>query len=279
MNNKNPLIIAEIGINHSGSLEIAKRLIDMATICKVDLVKFQKRYLPSCIPERKRREIRETPWGRINYYHYKQKLEFDRKEYDEIDNYCKTLGINWFASAWDFRSLDFLRKYNLNYNKVASPMLTNIPLINAIAKEKKKTFISTGMSTMQNVEDAVSVFQNYDCPFVLMHCVGTYPAKNDTLNLRMIETLKNKFECEIGFSDHSSGVLASSLAISLGATVIEKHISLDRSSFGTDQSNSVEKHGLELIVRNCHLVSKMLGDGNKKFLEEERIKLKDLKYW
>ena len=272
-------VIAEIGINHNGSLEIAKQLIRMAKECGCDAVKFQKRDVSVCIPFWKRNDTRETPWGKLTYFEYKKKLEFGREEYDAIDNYCKSLHIDWFASPWDINSLKFLRKYDLKYNKIASAMLTNIPLLNAVAKEGKFTFVSTGMSTMKNIERAVNIFRKYECPFALMHCVGTYPAKNDDLNLRMIPMLKKRFKCPVGYSDHSRGVLAASLAVALGACAIEKHITLDRTMFGTDQANSLEKRGLEILVRDIHSVSLMLGDGKKRLLDEEKLKLKDLKYW
>ena len=272
-------IIAEIGINHNGSLEIAKQLIQMAKDCGCDAVKFQKRDISICIPSWKRNDIKETPWGKLTYLDYKKKLEFGLKEYDAIDNYCKSLGIDWFASAWDISSLKFLKKYNLKYNKVASAMLTNIPFITEVAKEGRFTFISTGMSTMKDIEKAVDIFREYNCPFALMHCVGSYPAENSDLNLRMIVTLKKHFNCLVGYSDHSRGVLAPALAVALGACAIEKHITLDRTMFGTDQANSLEKHGLEIMVRDIHSVRDMLGDGIKRILKEEKLKLKDLKYW
>ena len=272
-------VIAEIGINHNGSLEIAKQLIRMAKECGCDAVKFQKRDVSVCIPFWKRNDTRETPWGKLTYFEYKKKLEFGREEYDAIDNYCKSLHIDWFASPWDINSLKFLRKYDLKYNKIASAMLTNIPLLNAVAEEGKFTFVSTGMSTMKYIERAVNIFRKHECPFALMHCVGTYPAKNDDLNLRMIPMLKKRFKCPVGYSDHSRGVLAASLAVALGACAIEKHITLDRTMFGTDQANSLEKRGLEILVRDVHSVPSMLGDGKKRLLDEEKLKLKDLKYW
>ncbi|MGQ4895205.1 MAG: N-acetylneuraminate synthase family protein [Candidatus Njordarchaeia archaeon] len=272
-------IIAEIGINHNGSVDIAKQLISMAKECGCDAVKFQKRDVSVCIPAWKRNEIKETPWGRITYFEYKKKLEFGQEEFDIIDDYCKSLGIDWFASAWDINSLNFLKKYDLKYNKVASAMLTNIPLVTEIAKEGKFTFISTGMSSLDDIEKAVSIFRRFDCPFALMHCVGSYPAKDNDLNLKMISVLKQRFRCPVGYSDHSRGVLAPALAVVLGACAIEKHITLDRTMFGTDQANSLEKRGLEIMVRDVRLVHSMLGDGIKRMLKEEELKLKDLRYW
>lgn len=276
---KKTFIIGEIGLNHNGSLENAKKLIDMAVECKIDAVKFQKRNLDICIPSSKKNEMRNTPWGYIKYIDYKKKLEFERAEYNEIDNYCKSKNIEWFASAWDLDSLEFLRKYNLKYNKVASPMLTNIPLIKAIVKEKKETFISTGMATIDNINDVVKIFDHYECPYVLMHSVGIYPCPNNKLNLKMIETLKKRYDSEIGYSCHSPGILASITAVLLGATIIEKHITLNRTSFGTDQAASLEKHGLELMARDIRNLEDMLGDGKKNLLKEEGRKLNSLKYW
>lgn len=276
---KKIFIIGEIGLNHNGSLEDAKKLIDMAVECRIDAVKFQKRNLDICIPISKKNEMRNTPWGYIKYIDYKKKLEFERIEFNAIDDYCKSKNIEWFASAWDIDSLKFLRKYNLKNNKVASPMLTNALLTKEIASEKKKTFISTGMSTLNDVDRIVKIFNDYDCPYVLMHSVGIYPCPNNNLNLKMIKILKKRYDSEIGYSCHSTGILPSVIAVLLGATVIEKHITLNRASFGTDQAASLEKRGLELVVRNIRGLESMLGEGKKELLKEEKKKLLSLKYW
>lgn len=262
-------IIAEIGINHNGDLDIAKKLIDVAAFSGCNAVKFQKRTVEDVYSKEDLDRPRENPWGTTNR-EQKLGLEFCEKEYDEINSYCKTKGIEWLASAWDIKSQLFLRKYNLRYNKVASPMLTVIPLIEAIAKEKKYTFISTGMSTMQEIENAINIFKKYNCPFELMHCVSTYPMRNEDANLKMIETLKKRYNCKVGYSGHEVGLQISIAAVALGATSIERHITLDRTMYGSDQSASVEPSGLIKLVRDIRVVETALGKGTKVVTEKEK---------
>jgi len=276
---QNIFMIAEIGLNGNGSVPLAKQLIDMAYECGCDAVKFQKRNLKICIPNHLKNKIRNTPWGEMTYYEYKKRMEFDENEYDAIDAYCKELGIEWFASAWDISSLKFLKKYGCPYNKVASAMITNPSLINEIAKEGKKTFISTAMCDMGDIRRAVGIFKENLCPFVLMHCVGIYPTPNNKLNLNMISRLAKEFGCEVGYSDHSSGILAPIIAATQGATVIEKHITLDRTMQGSDHASSLERHGLELMVRDLRDLPSFYGDGKKELSGKESKKLSDLKYW
>lgn len=273
------IVIAEIGINHQGNIDIAKKLIDMAYQCGCDAIKFQKRTPSICISESQKDTIRNTEWGEMTYLDYKIRMEFDRNDYDKIDRHCRTLGIDWFASAWDIPSLEFLRVYDCEYNKVASPMITNIELVQEIAKEGKKTFISTGMCEMFDIQRVVGIFKENLCPFVLLHCVGIYPTQNDKLNLKMISILQKKFGCEVGYSDHSTGILPPIIAATLGATVIEKHITLDRTSHGSDHAASLEKEGLEKMIRDLRNLPLFYGDGNKRILPEEAEKLKSLKYW
>jgi len=197
-NFKKPFLIAEIGINHNSSVKLAKKLIDLAKNSGFDAVKFQKRNPDISTPESQKLKIRNTPWGDITYLAYKKKIEFGLKEYREIDKYCKKLKIIWFASAWDIESLNFLKKFKLKYNKVASAMLTNLDLVKAIAKEKKLTFISTGMSSMKDIQKSINIFKKNKCKFVLMHCVSQYPCPEEKLNLKMILTLKEKFKCDVG---------------------------------------------------------------------------------
>jgi len=273
----NPFIIAEIGINHNGDIKIAKKLIDMAKEVGCDAVKFQKRTPEICVPESEWKKPRETPWGNISYLEYKQRLEFGEKEYDEIDAYCKDVEIEWFASAWDLESQSFLRQYDLKYNKVASPMLTNIPLLEMIAKEKKMTFISTGMSTRKQIKDATDIFNKNHCPFVVLHCVSTYPCKDEDCNLLCIETLGESYP--IGYSGHEVGILPSIMAVTMGATVIERHITLDRAMYGTDQVASLERKGLELLVRDARRISAILGNGIKQVTQGELNNAKKLRYF
>jgi N-acetylneuraminate synthase len=278
--NKNtPFIIAEIGINHNGSIDLAKKLIDMAIDCGCDAVKFQKRNPDICIPEWKKNDMRDTPWGHISYLEYKKKIEFGRKEYDILDNYCKIKNIVWFASAWDLESLKFLDKYNLQYNKISSALLTNIPFVKEVAKRKKKTLISTGMSTYKDVDNVIEIFVEEECPFVLNHCISTYPANHDDLNLNIIITIKKRYKCEVGYSGHEVDLLPSILAVSLGATYIERHITLDRAMFGTDQAASLERRGLEILVRDAKSVQKILGSEKKVFSEKEKEISKKQRYW
>ena len=275
----NIFFIAEIGINHNGDINLAKKLMDMAKSCNADIVKFQKRTVDDVIPESIKYQKRNTIWGYIDYIDYKKKIEFDEIEFDIIDDYSKEIKIDWFASAWDIKSLRFLDKYKLRYNKVPSAIITNNTLLEEIAKDNKKTFISTGMSTIKDIDNAVEIFDNYNCPFVLMHCVSIYPCPDKYLNLKVIETLKERYGCEVGYSGHSSGILDSSIAVALGAKYIEKHISLDNSLFGTDQAASLEKRGLEYTVRDIKRINTILGNGNKIILDEEIEKRNQLKYW
>lgn len=273
----NPFIIAEIGINHNGDMKIAKKLIDMAKESDCDAVKFQKRTLEVCIPKSEWDKPRETPWGNISYLEYKKHLEFGKEEYDEIDAYCEDVGIEWFASAWDLESQSFLRQYDLKYNKVASPMLTNTPLLEMISMEKKVTFISTGMSTRKQIKDATDIFKKNHCPFIALHCVSTYPCKDEDCNLLCIETLGESYP--IGYSGHEVGILPSIMAVTLGAIVIERHITLDRAMYGTDQAASLERKGLELLVRDARRISAIMGNGIKQVTQGELNNAKKLRYF
>lgn len=269
--------IAEIGINHNGNINIAKDLIKYASNCGCDIVKFQKRNPDVCVPEHQKQKIRQTPWGEMTYIEYKHKIEFGIKEYDEIDNWCKENDIDWTASAWDIDSQKFLQQYNLKYNKVASPILTNHELLNVIAEEQRYTFISTGMSTMEEIGEAVDIFRSSDCPFELMHSVSSYPMNNEDANLNVIKTLRRTFGCDVGYSGHEVGLQISIAAVALGATSIERHVTLDRSMWGSDQAASLGKPGLEKLVRDCKIVEKALGDGIKKVLPCEEEKRKSLR--
>ncbi len=272
-------IIGEIGINHNGSIKIAKKIISEAKKRGFDAVKFQKRNPDISTPNKKKYEIRNTPWGNLTYLDYKKKIEFEEKEFDEIDKYCKKINIDWFASAWDIDSLKFLKKYKIKFNKVASAMLKNIKLLEAISKQKKTTLISTGMSSMRDVEKAVKIFKKNKCKYILMHCVSSYPTKEEYLNLRMIDTLKKKFNCEVGYSGHEKSVTPSLYAAVLGATYIERHITIDRTMWGTDQSASLELNGMSLISEMLPKINKILGDGKKKILKDEKLKFLSQKYW
>lgn len=276
---KKPFLIAEIGINHNGSIKLAKKLIDLAKDTGFDAVKFQKRNPDISTPENQKSKIKNTPWGDITYLAYKKRIEFNLKEYKEIDRYCKKLKIIWFASPWDVDSLKFLKKFKLRYNKVASAMLTNLDLVRAIAKEKKLTFISTGMSTIQDIQKTVNIFKKNKCKFVLMHCVSQYPCPEEKLNLKMILTLKEKFKCDVGYSGHEKTVSPSIFAYFLGANYIERHITLDRSMWGTDQAASLSSDGMINLTKILKKSSITLGKGIKTTSKEEKEMLKKFKYW
>ncbi len=269
-NFKKPFLIAEIGINHNSSVKLAKKLIDLAKNSGFDAVKFQKRNPDISTPESQKLKIRNTPWGDITYLAYKKKIEFGLKEYREIDKYCKKLKIIWFASAWDIESLNFLKKFKLKYNKVASAMLTNLDLVKAIAKEKKLTFISTGMSSMKDIQKSINIFRKNKCKFVLMHCVSQYPCPEEKLNLKMILTLKEKFKCDVGYSGHEKTVSPSIFAYFLGANYIERHITLDRSMWGTDQAASLSSDGMINLAKILKKSSITLGNGKKIFLKKKK---------
>ena len=276
---KKPFLIAEIGINHNGSIKIAKKLIDLAAKYNFDAVKFQKRNPDVSVPSSAKDKMRPTPWGDMTYLSYKKKIEFGIKEFKEIDRYCKKKKIHWFASPWDVESNNFLNKFNLKYNKVASAMLTNVPLLESISKSKRMTFISTGMSNLSDISRAIKIFKKNKCKFALMHCVSAYPCPVENLNLKNIITLKKKFKCEVGYSGHESSVSPTLMAYSLGANIIERHITLDRSMWGTDQSASLSEQGILNLTSTIRKLYLAYGDGKKKLTKNDRDLLKKFKYW
>jgi len=256
-------ITAEIGINHNGDIEIAKNLIDVAVRAGCDAVKFQKRTVEKAYSKEILDSPRDSPWGNTTR-DQKIGLEFELEDYRIIDQYCKEKNIEWFASSWDLDSQNFLKQFNSKYNKVASAMLTNLPLLEKIAEEKKYCFISTGMSTLDQIQDAVKIFRKLDCHFELQHSNSSYPMKPEEANLKCIQTLMQKFDCNVGYSGHEAmGYLICISAVILGATSIERHITLDRSMYGSDQSASLEPQGLERLVRDIRGIDKILGDGIK----------------
>ena len=273
-------IIAEIGINHNGSMELVKSMIQKAHEAGVDAVKFQKRTIDLVYPPEVLESIRKSPFG-TTYREQKEGLELNKADFDEIDKYCKELGVEWFASCWDIESQKFMQQYNLNYNKVASPMLTLHSLLKEIAAEGKHTFISTGMSNLQEIEQAVQIFKEANCPFELMHCVSNYPLEHKNANLKMIENLRTMFQCDVGYSGHEHGTEISTLAVAAGATSVERHFTLDRSMYGSDQSSSIEPHELQEMVSKVRRVEECLGDGKKSISESEMIHRKKLAspYW
>ena len=271
-------IIGEIGINANGDLEIAKQLIDVAKRCGLSAIKFQKRDIHTVYTRDFLRSPRQSRWGDTQF-DQKKGLEFGEEEYDEIDGYCKEVGIGWFASAWDIPSLEFLDKYDLKYNKVASAMLTNIPFLEEVAKRGKHTFVATGMSTMTDIDTAIGVFWE-KCPITLLHCVSIYPCRYDDCNLKVIETLKRQhYNIGVGYSNHSPSILPCVVAAALGATTIEIHITLSRAMEGSDQSASMEENAIRTVVDQCRSIETILGDGHKVVLPEEEKNAKKLRYW
>ena len=269
-------IIAEIGINHNGNMDICKKLINVAKETGCDAVKFQKRTINKVYPKSILDATRESPWGNTQRAQ-KEGLEFNLEEYEEIDRYCKEIQIKWFASAWDIESQKFLRSFNCEFNKVASAMIISEEFLNEVAKEHKHTFISTGMSTLENIERAVDIFRLNKCPFELMHTVSTYPMNDKDANLLCIPMLREKFKCDVGYSGHESGLAISYAAVALGATSLERHITINRSMYGSDQSASVEPAGLKQLVGAARKIYNALGDGIKRITEEEEEIAKKLR--
>ena len=253
-------IIAEIGINHNGDMDITRELIDVAAEAGADAVKFQKRTLDLVYEKDMLEGPRESPWG-TTQRQQKEGLEFGLEEYREIDRYCKEKGIEWFASAWDLESQKFLSQFDLKHNKVASAMIVYQDLLKMIAAEGKHTFISTGMSTEVDIDRAVKIFRDADCPFELMHCISTYPMEDEDANLHCINTLREKFDCDVGYSGHEVGLAVSYGAAAMGITSLERHITLSRAMYGSDQSASVEPDGFRMVVGAVRKIQDSMGDG------------------
>jgi N-acetylneuraminate synthase len=259
----NLFLIAEIGINHNGDLGIAKKLIDAAAEAGFDAVKFQKRTIDKVYTKEFLDAPRESPWGSTQRAQ-KEGLEFSAQDYKEIDRYCKEKGLQWTASAWDMDAQIFLQQFNCSFNKVASPMLGHVPLLRLIASEKKKTFISTGMSTLEELDQVVKIFKDANCPFELMHCNSTYPMKEEDANLLCIPMLKSRYNVNVGYSGHESSLIkVCTAAVTLGATSLERHITLDRAMYGSDQAASIEAHALSNFVETVRAVTAILGTGQK----------------
>ncbi len=272
MKNYDVTVIGEIGINHNGSLDIAKQIIDIAVDAGCDIVKFQKRSPDLCVPDSQKGIIKDTPWGQMTYLEYKHKTEFGKKEFDEIDEYCEQKGLEWFASAWDLDSQLFLQQYNLNYNKIASALLTDTGLLEMVATEGRHTFISTGMSSIEEVDNAIGIFRGHKCPFTVMACTSTYPCDVSECNVRFVKTLAYRYpdSIGIGYSGHEKGLLPTTLAVAMGATVIERHITIDRTMWGSDHAASLGPDGIKRLCRDIRSVQKILGDGVKVVYDSEK---------
>ena len=272
------LVFAEIGINHNGDMAITKQLIDMAVEAGCDAVKFQKRTIDIVYSPEVLAAPRQSPWGTTTK-EQKEGLEFGKKEYDEINAYCRDKGIAWFASAWDIPSQEFLRAYNLPYNKIASAMATHLDFVEVVAAEKKPTFLSVGMCSYEDVDKAVAILRKHDCPFTIMHTVSTYPCAEEDLNLLVMHELKKRYGAPVGYSGHEVSVSPSVMAAALGASVIERHITLDRAMYGSDQAASLEKPGLETLVSQIRKLPEVFGDGVKRFSDAEKAVAGKLRYW
>lgn len=260
-------VIAEIGINHNGDLGLAKRLIRQAVDAGCDAVKFQKRTVEICVPEDQRDLIRETPWGMMTYLEYRHRVEFDFQQYKEIAEECASLGIDWFASCWDEEAVDFIQQFSPPCYKIASACLTDDELLTKTRKTGVPIILSTGMSTIEEVDHAVSVLGTND--LILMHTCSAYPAHYEELNLKTMETLRVRYQVPVGYSGHETGLATTVAAFAMGAPVVERHITTDRSLWGSDQAASLEASGLSRLVRDIRLVEKAMGDGVKRLYERE----------
>ncbi len=261
--------IAEIGINHNGEIDLAKKLIDASYVTGWSCVKFQKRTPDICVPENQKNIMRDTPWGEMRYIDYKHRIEFEQKEYELIDKYCRSKPIDWTVSVWDLPSLDFIINYDVPFIKIPSAHLNNLDLIEKTAETKIPLVVSTGMSSLEEVDQAYEVIKKHHSNFVIMHCNSTYPAPVKELNLNVIRTFIERYDCTIGYSGHEYEVEPSIIAVTLGAKVIERHVTLDHTMWGTDQGSSLEIDGMDKLIRRTNNVSDVLGDGIKKLSPSE----------
>jgi len=268
-------VIAEVGINHNGSVQVAKDLMSAAHEAGVDAVKFQKRTPEICVPDHQKGQIRDTPWGYISYLDYRYKVEFDQKEYEEIDAYAKELGIDWLASSWDLPSLAFIDAFNPPAHKVPSALLTDHELLRGLKDTGKPVILSTGMSTMEEIDDAVAVLDTDN--LLICHTTSSYPCPPEELNLKMIQTLSDRFNCPIGYSGHEVGLVPSAVAVAMGACLVERHVTLDRAMWGSDQAASVEPQGIRTLVKYIRVTEKALGDGEKQVYDSEKSSLNKMR--
>ena len=260
---KKPYLIGEIGINHNGDLQIAKKLIDATFACSWDCAKFQKRNPDIAVPEKQKNVMRDTPWGKMTYIDYKHKIEFGKKEYDYINKYCKEKPLDWSVSVWDMDSLEFSMQYNLSFLKIPSAMLTNHELLAASAKSGIPILISTGMSTLKEIDESVNLLEKYSKSYAVMHCNSSYPAKLDELNLKVIMNFKERYNCVVGYSGHEYDLEPTVLAVSLGAMIIERHITLSHNMWGTDQKASLEIHAMDMLRKRMLDIDVILGSREK----------------
>jgi N-acetylneuraminate synthase len=276
--NKHIQIIAEIGINHNGDLDTACRLIDVARVAGVDAVKFQKRNPELCVPPDQRDLPKQTPWGEMSYMEYRERMEFGKEEFDFIDGYCRERRMAWFASVWDLDSLRFILEYDPPHIKIPSAMLTNHELLRQTAESGVHTYISSGMSTLDEIDDAVGIFASAGCPFTLMHCNSSYPAQNEELNLACMDTFRERYGCAIGYSGHEFGLIPTVIAAARGAVAVERHITLKRTMPGSDHMASVEPTGLIRLVNYIRAIPEVVGDGVKRLYDSELAARDKLRY-
>ena len=274
---KNVYIIAEIGINHNGDLSIAKKLIDIAKVAGCDVVKFQKRNPDVCVPEHQKSVMRDTPWGRMTYLEYKYKVEFEKEEYDIINQYCKDKSLPWTVSVWDIDSLHFIANYDVPFIKIPSAHITNHDLLRETAISGYPVLLSTGMSTWQIVDSAVEILEKERSEYAILHCNSTYPAPNIDLNLNVIPAMIERYQCIVGYSGHEYDLEPTVLAFALGAEIIERHITLDHRMWGTDQSSSLEVHAMDLLKKRLRDINQMLGKPEKIITASEKIALTKLR--
>jgi N-acetylneuraminate synthase len=271
-------IIAEVGINHNGDIKIARQLIDLAKRCGCHAVKFQKRTINIVYPESVLNTPRESPWGTTTRQQ-KEGLEFGLPQYQEIDRYCREAGIEWFASAWDIESQKFLRQFDFKHNKVASAMITHHEFLDCVAGEKKPTFLSTGMCEWEQLDKAVAIFRKHGCPFTLLHTISVYPCPEEELNLGLIPVLRERYKVPVGYSGHEVSPIPSIIAVAMGAVVVERHITLDRTMYGSDQAASLEERGMEIMIKGIHSYETAHGTGQKTYSQAEKGVAKKLRYW
>jgi len=263
-------MIAEIGINHNGSLEVAKKLIDASFACDWDCVKFQKRTPEICVPDHQKNVMRDTPWGKMTYLAYRYKVEFEKKEYDYIDTYCKEKPIFWTASPWDIPSLNFLLKYDVPFIKIPSAKLTELDFLTETAKSGKPVVLSTGMSTYEEMDKSVEILEKYSkANYALMYTNSTYPTPPEDINLSLLAVLKDRYKCVVGYSGHEYELEPTVMAVGLGASIIERHVTLSHKMWGSDQSASLEVHAMDLLRKRARGVEVIMGNGVKTIMPRE----------
>ena len=274
---EDPYLIAEIGINHNGDINIAKKLIDASNACDWDCVKFQKRDPDVCVPEEQKSVVRDTPWGEMTYIDYKYRMEFGLDEYLTIDKYCREKPIDWATSIWDINSLEFMKQFDVPFIKIPSAQITNKTLIESITQINHFYILSTGMMNWKMLDDVVNVLEKHNIKYALLHCNSTYPAPHDELNLSVIPEMKKRYGCIVGYSGHEFDLEPSILAVAMGAQIIERHVTLDHKMWGTDQKSSLEVHAMDLLNKRMRGVRKIIGVPEKVITESEKIAMNKLR--